>query len=68
MRGAAAGMPRPQPMAAEPWILSICMLAVIALALGAVRLIRQGRDRRRGWLMLAAAAVLLGNVLIWALV
>ena len=68
MARAAVGMQRPQSLAVEPWVLSICMLAVIALALGAVRVIRQGRDRRQGWLMLIAAGVLLGNVLIWAFV
>ncbi len=68
MAGAAAGMPQPQSMMAEPWVLSICTLAVIALTLGAVRTIRRGQDLRQGWLMLIAAAVLLGNVLIWALV
>ena len=55
-------------MLAEPWVLSISMLAVIALAWGAVRVLQQKRDRGKGVLMLIAAAVLFGNVLIWALV
>jgi ribose/xylose/arabinose/galactoside ABC-type transport system permease subunit len=45
--------------------LGIAMLAVFALVLGGVSLLRGGKDRKRGWLMLAAAFVLLGNVLIW---
>lgn len=44
-------------------ILSILMLAAIALAVGGVAQLR--REENRGWLMLIAAAVLVGNVLIW---
>ena len=44
-------------------LLSIMMLAVVALAIGGIIQIK--RRERRGWLMLAAAAVLAGNVLIW---
>ena len=44
-------------------LLSICMLAVGALAWGGVVQLRRGE--KRGWLMLVAAAVLLGNVAIW---
>jgi hypothetical protein len=40
------------------------MLAVFAMATGGIYLLRGGRDRKRGYLMLAAAAVFLGNVLI----
>lgn len=47
--------------------LAIAMLAVFGLTFGAVVLLRQGQDRRRGWMMLAAAFVLLANVLIWTL-
>jgi hypothetical protein len=46
-------------------LLSIMMLAVIALAIGGVVQVR--RKEKRGWLMLVAAAVLAGNVLIWTL-
>lgn len=46
---------------------TVAMLAVIALALGGIYLIRKRQDRRKGVLMLIAAAVLLGNVLIWTL-
>jgi hypothetical protein len=45
--------------------LSIAMIAVAALSLGGISLIRRGQDRKRGWLMIVAALVLLGNVLIW---
>lgn len=45
-------------------ILSALMLAAIALVIGGVAQLR--RKERRGWLMLVAAAVLVGNVLIWA--
>ena len=45
--------------------LSIAMLAVFALGAGGTWLIVKARDRKRGSLMLVAALVLLGNVLIW---
>jgi hypothetical protein len=48
-------------------ILSIVMLAVFALTWGGGWLILKARDRKRGALMLVAALVLLGNVLIWTL-
>lgn len=54
------------PVVAEPWVLSLAMLAAIALVLGGVRVIRRHGQRSRGVLMLVAAAVLVGNVLIWA--
>ncbi len=41
------------------------MLACFALVWGGIWLIAKQRDRRRGILMLVAAAVILGNVLIW---
>ena len=44
-------------------LLSVLMLAAVALVWGGVVQIRRGV--RRGWLMLVAAAVLIGNVLIW---
>lgn len=47
-------------------MLSITMLVVVALAWGGIALIRRGEDKKRATLMLIAAAVLLGNVLIWA--
>lgn len=47
--------------------LSIAMIAVVVLALGSVSLFRKGPGefRQKAWLMLIAAIVLLGNVLIW---
>lgn len=43
--------------------LSIAMLAAGALIWGGIIQIR--RKERRGWLMLVAALVVVGNVLIW---
>jgi hypothetical protein len=48
-------------------LLGVVMLAVFALILGSVHTFRRKADRRRGWLKLTAALVLLGNVLIWSL-
>jgi high-affinity Fe2+/Pb2+ permease len=45
--------------------LAIAMLAAFVLAIGGIRLVRRREDRGRGLLMLAAAAVLVMNVLIW---
>ncbi len=45
----------------------LLMLAVFALAAGGVYLMRTGKDRKRGILMLVAAAVFFGNVLILTL-
>ena len=47
--------------------LAIAMIAAFLLVLGAIKLIRSPDSRRRGWLMLAAAVVLVGNVAIWTL-
>ena len=51
---------------ASPAILSVAMLAAFALAWGGVWLVVKRRDRKRGWLMVVMAVVLLVNVLIWA--
>ena len=40
------------------------MIAAFALVVGGIRLIRRKEDRGRGVLMLIAAAVLVGNVMI----
>ncbi len=40
------------------------MIAAFALVVGGIRLIRRKEDRGRGVLMLVAAAVLVGNVVI----
>lgn len=47
-------------------MLSITVLVVVALGWGGFALLRRGEDKRRAILMLVAAAVLLGNVLIWS--
>jgi hypothetical protein len=46
-------------------LLSIAVIAVFALTVGGIRLVRLG-ERGRGILMILAAAVLLMNVLIWS--
>lgn len=48
-------------------MLSILMLAAFALAAGGAFLILKRRDPRKGALMLVAAMVMLGNVLVWTL-
>jgi hypothetical protein len=48
-------------------LLSILMLGAFLLAGGGLYLVAARRDLRKGLLMLAAAAVMLGNVLIWTL-
>ena len=47
--------------------LAIAMIAAFLLILGAIKLLRAPETRNRGWLMLAAAAVLFANVAIWTL-
>jgi hypothetical protein len=47
-------------------ILSMLMVAAILLGWGGIWLIAKGRDRKRGLLMIVAAAVMLANVLVWA--
>jgi hypothetical protein len=46
-------------------ILTIAMIATFALAAGGIWTIVRQHDRKRGILMLIAAAVVLGDVLIW---
>jgi hypothetical protein len=46
--------------------LSITMICIFALIAGSVILFRKGNDRKRAILMVVAAVVLFGNVLIWA--
>lgn len=45
--------------------LTLAMIAALLLGIGGARLVR--RDRQRGVLMIAAAAVIFANVLIWTL-
>ncbi len=48
-------------------ILSLLMLAGMTLLAGGVYLIAKRPEyRRQGWLMIVAAAVMFGNVAIWA--
>ena len=48
-------------------LLSIAVLATFALVAGAAYLLFKGEERKQGILMLIAAAVLFGNVLVWTL-
>jgi hypothetical protein len=50
----------------QDFTLSLAVLATIALVWGGIWMIRKGGDSRKGMLMIAAALVLLGNVLIIA--
>ena len=45
--------------------MSIAMIAVFLLVAGGVKLALGRQYRKQGLLMLVAAAVLLGNVLVW---
>lgn len=45
-------------------LLVVAMLGATALAIGGYVLLRNGADKKRGWLMIVAAAVVIGNVLI----
>ncbi len=47
--------------------MALAMIAAFVLAAGGVKLALRPEDRKRGLLMIAAAAVLVGNVLIWTL-
>lgn len=48
-------------------ILSVVVLAAIALIGGAIFLWRRDGLKKHVWLMLLLAAVMIGNVLIWTL-
>ncbi len=43
--------------------LALAMIAALILAIGGVKI--AVKDRKRGLLMIAAAIVLVGNVLVW---
>ena len=47
--------------------LATAMIAAFLLIAGGIRLLLRREDRTRGVLMLLAAAVMIGNVLIWTL-
>lgn len=55
------------PILSSPILSSIVILAVFALLVGGGRLVLRPGDRLRGTLMIVAALVLLGNVLLWSL-
>lgn len=57
----------PYSVAMAGTILSILMLAGLALFVGGLLLLLRKRDMKRGLLMLAAALVMFGNVAIWLL-
>lgn len=48
-------------------LFSVAVIASFILGAAGTWLIAKRRDRKRGLLMLAAAAVTLGNVLIWVI-
>jgi hypothetical protein len=45
--------------------MAVAVIASLLLTYGAIRLIARRETRTRGWLMLAAAFVILMNVMIW---
>jgi hypothetical protein len=47
------------------WVMALAVLAVFVLVLGGIRLVRQRQSRKQGVLMIAAALVILMNVMIW---
>ena len=47
--------------------MALAMIAAFALAIGGLRLAMREGDRKRGILMIVAAAVLVGNVVILTL-
>ena len=47
--------------------MAVAMLAAFALIFGGLKLALRPEDRRRGVLMIVAAAVLMGNVLVWTI-
>jgi hypothetical protein len=55
-------MPGPGPV-----VLSVLMIAAFLLALGGIHMIVRRKERGKGALMLLAAGVAIGDVLIWTL-
>jgi hypothetical protein len=45
-------------------LLAIAMLGATALACGGYMMLRENQDKTRGWLMIIAAIVVVGNILI----
>jgi hypothetical protein len=52
---------------ASATMLSVLMVAAFLLAWGGIYLLVKKGDRKKGVLMLVAAAVAVGNVLVWTL-
>ena len=50
----------------SPLLLAVLMVAAFVLIFGGLRLMRTG-NRPKGALMIACAAVMIGNVLIWTI-
>jgi hypothetical protein len=48
-------------------IFAVAMIAAIVLAIAGVKLALKREERQRGLLMVAAAIVILANVLIWTI-
>lgn len=48
-------------------ILSVLMLAGAALLAGGIYVLRNGINKKQGWLMILAAAVMFANVAIWTI-
>jgi len=48
-------------------ILSLLMLAGLALGIGGIYLIAKKGQTRQGWLMIVAAMVMFGNVMVWTM-
>lgn len=46
------------------FLAALAMLSATALAVGGVVMLRRGADNTKGWLMIAAAVVVIGNILI----
>jgi hypothetical protein len=46
------------------FLLAVAMFGATALAIGGTLMLRSGKDGHKGWLMIAAAVVVIGNVLI----
>jgi hypothetical protein len=53
--------------AAASTLMSVLMIAAFLLGAGGIWLVAKRRDLRKGVLMLLAALVMLGNVLVWTL-
>jgi hypothetical protein len=47
--------------------LAVAMIAAFLLTAGGIQLIVRGEYRKQGMLMLLAALVLVGNVLVWTI-